>query len=94
MIASGFTRTESGELVCEGVSLESIADAVGTPVYVYSARAIREQYDALDRALGPVPHRLHYSMKANSNLAVLRLLRERGAGVDIVSGGEIGRAHV
>jgi diaminopimelate decarboxylase len=59
---------------------------------VYSARAIREQYDALDRALSPVPHRLHYSMKANGNLALLRLLQERGAGVDIVSGGELYRA--
>jgi diaminopimelate decarboxylase len=93
LTASGFTRTASGELVCEGVSFEAIADAVGTPVYVYSSRAIREQYDALDRALSPVPHRLHYSMKANSNLAVLRLLQERGAGVDIVSGGELYRAR-
>jgi len=90
---SGFTRTASGELVCEGVSLEAIAAAVGTPVYVYSTRAIRDQYDALDKALSPVPHRLHYSMKANSNLAVLRVLQERGAGVDIVSGGELYRAQ-
>ena len=94
LTAPGFTRTASGELVCEGVSLEAIADAVGTPAYVYSARAIREQYDALDRALSPVPHRLHYSMKANSNLAVLRLLQERGAGVDIVSGGEMYKARM
>jgi diaminopimelate decarboxylase len=93
LTATGFTRTASGELVCEGVSLEAIADAVGTPVYVYSSRAIREQYDALDHALSPVPHRLHYSMKANSNLAVLRLLQKRGAGVDIVSGGELFRAR-
>ena len=92
LIAPGFTRTASGELVCDGVSLEAIADAVGTPAYVYSARAIREQFDALDRALSPVPNRLHYSVKANGNLAVLRLLQERGAGVDIVSGGELYRA--
>jgi len=91
-MAAGFTRTASGELMCDGVSLEAIASAVGTPVYVYSARAIREQYDALDHALSPVPHRLHYSMKANSNLGVLRVLQERGAGVDIVSGGELFRA--
>jgi diaminopimelate decarboxylase len=90
---SGFARTASGELVCEGVSLEAIADAVGTPTYVYSSRAIRDQYDALDRALSPVPHRVHYSMKANGNLAVLRLLQQRGAGVDIVSGGELFRAQ-
>jgi len=93
LTTSGFTRTASGELVCEGVSLDAIASAVGTPAYVYSARAIREQFDALDRALSPVPHRLHYSMKANSNLAVLRLLEERGAGLDIVSGGELFRAR-
>jgi diaminopimelate decarboxylase len=74
LTAPGFARTASGELVCEGVSLDAIADAIGTPVYVYSSRAIREQFDALDRSLAPVPHRLHYSMKANSNLAVLRLL--------------------
>ena len=92
LIAPGFTRTASGELVCDGVSLEAIADAVGTPAYVYSARAMREQYDALDRALSPVPHRLHYSAKANANLALLRLLQERGAGVDIVSGGELYKA--
>jgi diaminopimelate decarboxylase len=91
-MAAGFTRTARGELMCDGVSLEAIASAVGTPVYVYSARAIREQYDALDHALAPVAHRLHYSMKANSNLAVLRVLQERGAGVDIVSGGELYRA--
>ncbi|MEO7039880.1 MAG: diaminopimelate decarboxylase [Gemmatimonadaceae bacterium] len=90
---SGFSRTAGGELVCEGVSLEAIADAVGTPAYVYSTRAIRDQYDALDHALSPVRHRLHYSMKANANLAVLRLLQERGAGVDIVSGGELFRAR-
>ncbi len=90
---SGFTRTASGELRCEGVSLEAIAQAVGTPTYVYSSRAIRDQYDALDQTLSPVPHRLHYSMKANSNLAVLRLLQQRGAGVDIVSGGEMYRAR-
>jgi len=93
LTASGFARTANGELQCEGVSLETIADVVGTPVYVYSARAIRDQFDALDRALAPVPHRLHYSMKANSNLAVLRLLQERGAGLDIVSGGELFRAR-
>ncbi len=88
----GFARAATGELMCEGVSLESIAEVVGTPTYVYSARAIREQYDALDHVLAPVPHRLHFSAKANSNLAILRLLLERGAGVDIVSGGELYRA--
>ncbi|MGH7719800.1 MAG: diaminopimelate decarboxylase [Gemmatimonadaceae bacterium] len=81
-----------GVLHCEGVSLEDVAAAVGTPAYVYSASAITQQYRRLDQALAPVPHRIHYSAKANSNLAVLARLRELGAGVDVVSGGELHRA--
>jgi diaminopimelate decarboxylase len=91
VLVDGFTRPD-GALWCDGVPVQSVAAAVGTPVYVYSASAIREQYLALDQALHPVPHRLHYSVKANSNLAVLALLRALGAGVDIVSGGELYRA--
>src|SRR5215208_3219849 len=81
-----------GTLHCESVPLARIADAVGTPAYVYSAAGIREQYRRLDDAFAGVPHRVHYSVKANSSLAVLALLREAGAGVDIVSGGELYRA--
>jgi diaminopimelate decarboxylase len=80
-----------GTLNCEGVPLERIAGAVGTPTYVYSAGAIRDQYRRLEDAFAGVPHRVHYSVKANSNLAVLGVLRELGAGVDIVSGGELHR---
>ncbi len=87
-----FPRTGDGGLACEGVSLSRIAEAAGTPAYVYSAASIRGQYEKLARALLGVPHRVHYSVKANSNLAVLALLRELGAGVDIVSGGELHRA--
>jgi diaminopimelate decarboxylase len=72
--------------------LSRIAAAVGTPVYVYDADAIRRQYAALSAALAGVPHRVHYSVKANANLAVLGLLRGLGAGADIVSGGELARA--
>ncbi len=72
--------------------LEDIADRAGTPVYVYDAEAIRAQYRALDGALGAVPHRLFYSVKASSNLAILGLLRSLGAGADVVSQGEIERA--
>ncbi len=75
----------------EGV-LAAVATAVGTPAYVYRAEAIREQYQRLDRALAPVPHRICYSVKANGNLAVLSLLRSLGAGADIVSGGELARS--
>ena len=79
-------------LACDGVSLARIGEVVGTPTYVYSARAIRDQYARLAAVLAGVPHRVHYSVKANSSLAVLQLLRELGAGVDIVSGGELHRA--
>jgi diaminopimelate decarboxylase len=81
-----------GLLTLEGVALGSVADAVGTPAYVYSAAHVREQYRALDAALAGVPHRIHYSVKANGNLAVLGLLKALGAGVDIVSAGELLRA--
>ncbi len=90
--ASAFHRVD-GALWCESVPLARIATAVGTPVYVYSAGAVRAQYAALDSALAPVPHRIHYSVKANGNLALLQLLRSLGAGVDIVSGGELDRAR-
>jgi diaminopimelate decarboxylase len=82
-----------GVLTLDGVPLRAVADAVGTPAYVYSASHIRAQYAALDAALAGIPHRIHYAVKANGNLAVLGLLRSLGAGVDIVSGGELGRAR-
>lgn len=91
VLAAGFSRA-GGVLACEGVPLPTIADAVGTPVYIYSTASIREQYGRLARAFADVPHRVHYSMKANSNHAILGLLRTLGAGVDIVSGGELHRA--
>jgi diaminopimelate decarboxylase len=79
-------------LVLDGVALSEIAERVDTPVYVYSAEAIRRQYRRLDSALDRVPHRICFAVKANGNLAVLRLLRDLGAGADIVSGGELYRA--
>lgn len=93
VLTAGFAPAD-GALACEGVPLETIAREVGTPVFIYSAGAIREAYARLDRALAPVPHRLHYSVKANSNVAILALLRSLGAGVDIVSGGELYRARL
>jgi len=74
---------------CDGVPLASIAERLGTPVYVYSAAAIREGYRRFDDAFREVPHALHYALKANSSLAVLRLLRALGSGADANSGGEI-----
>jgi diaminopimelate decarboxylase len=88
---NGFARRD-GWLHADDVPLEAIARAHGTPAYVYCASVIRTQYARLDAALHGVPHRLHYSVKANGNLALLSLLRELGAGVDIVSGGELFRA--
>ena len=77
-----------GRLHCEGVKLEDIADQVRTPAYVYSSRGIAGAYRGMDRALGSLPHTICYSLKANSNLAILRLLARLGSGFDIVSGGE------
>ena len=81
-----------GALHLGGVPLAAIAREVGTPVYVYNAEAIRERYRTLDAALAGVPHRICYAVKANSTLAVLRILRDLGAGADIVSAGEMARA--
>jgi diaminopimelate decarboxylase len=78
--------------VGQGV-LTAIAGRVGTPVYVYDLPAIRARYQALDRALAGVRHRICYAVKANSNLAVLASLRALGAGADIVSGGELARVR-
>ena len=74
---------------CDGVSLEAIVREVGTPAYVYSARAIRESYRALDGAFASHPHTIHYALKANSTLALLRVLRQLGSRADANSVGEI-----
>jgi diaminopimelate decarboxylase len=79
-------------LYLSGVALAEIADSVGTPAYVYNADAIRRQHARLDAAFAALPHRICFAVKANSNLAVLRVLRDLGAGADIVSGGELQRA--
>jgi diaminopimelate decarboxylase len=92
VLTSGFARVD-GALVCEGVPLDAIASEVGTPAYVYSAAMVRDRYSRLDGALAGLPHRVHYTLKANSNAGILRVLRELGAGVDVVSGGELHRAQ-
>ncbi|NUO38670.1 MAG: diaminopimelate decarboxylase [Gemmatimonadaceae bacterium] len=92
VLSSGFARVD-GTLSCEGVPLDRIAADVGTPTYVYSAAMVRDRYTRLDEALAPLEHRIHYTLKANSNAGVLRVLRELGAGVDVVSGGELFRAR-
>jgi diaminopimelate decarboxylase len=86
---SGFFRSDQGALVCDGLPLADLAAAQGTPLYVYSAATIRDRYRAIDEAFHTYPHALHYALKANSTLAVARLLRGLGAGADANSGGEI-----
>ncbi len=81
-----------GILHAEDVPLPAIAEAVGTPTYVYSAGAIRAAYRRLAAAFAPLGARLHYAVKASPNLHLCRLLHELGAGMDVVSGGELERA--
>lgn len=78
-------------LFVEDCDLEAIARREGTPLYVYSKQAILSRYQAYEAGFGSFPHQICYAVKANSNLSVLRLLAEAGAGFDIVSGGELFR---
>ncbi len=78
-------------LHAEDVPLSAIADAVGTPVYVYSTATLRRHFRVVTEAFGSHPHLVCYAVKANSTLAVLKLLAEQGSGFDIVSGGELAR---
>jgi len=79
------------ELHCDQMPLTSLAERFGTPLYVYSASTIRERMRAFERAFRKVPHTVCYSVKANSNLSILRLLARMGCGFDVVSGGELER---
>jgi diaminopimelate decarboxylase len=81
----------NGLLACEDVPLDDAARLHGTPAYVYSRQAIVRSFHSYERALAGLPHRICYSVKANSNLAVLSTLAREGAGFDIVSGGELHR---
>lgn len=92
LLADAGIEPRDGVLFDAGVSLEEVAAMHGTPAYVYNAEVIRRQYAALDGALAGIPHRICYAVKACSNLAVLRILRDLGAGADIVSEGELRRA--
>ena len=83
-----FRSTPQG-LFCDGVSVQSIVERVGTPAYVYSARGVREAYRAIDEAFAGYPHQIHYALKANSTLALVRLLRSLGSRADVNSGGEL-----
>jgi diaminopimelate decarboxylase len=82
----------AGEMFAEGVPLKRIAKEVGTPAYVYSLATLRRHYQVFDRAFATVRHIVCFSVKANSNLALLRAFAKEGSGFDIVSGGELFRA--
>jgi diaminopimelate decarboxylase len=85
-------RSESSAMLhCDDVPLADLAERFGTPLYVYSASTVRERMRAFDRAFRKVPHTVCYSVKANSNLSILRLLARMGCGFDVVSGGELER---
>ena len=84
-----YVNYRSGQLYLEDVSLLDVAASVGTPAYVYSKAAISANISKLAAAFTLTPHKIHYSVKANSNLSVLSLCKELGTGFDIVSGGEL-----
>jgi diaminopimelate decarboxylase len=84
----GFHRTQS-LLSCEGVPLDTVADAVGTPLHIYSRAVLLTRFRELDVAFVDYPHDLHYAIKANATLAVVREMRAAGAHADANSGGEI-----
>lgn len=90
-LLSPFTY-DSSELLCESVPLARLAREFGTPLYVYSANALRANYRRLAAAFAPLQPLICYAVKANFNLALLRILKDEGAGFDIVSGGELHRA--
>jgi diaminopimelate decarboxylase len=86
-----FRRRREYVLHCEDLPLPKLAEKYGTPLYVYSATTIRDRYEAFERAFSEIPHTICYSVKANSNLSILRLLAKQGCGFDVVSGGELER---
>lgn len=84
-------RDAQSILHCEGIPVPTLAKRYGTPLYVYSSRTIQQRYDAFEAAFHAIPHLICYSVKANSNLTILRLLAKKGCGFDVVSAGELER---
>ena len=82
----------NGVLCCEELRVSDIAEKVGTPFYLYSKSTLVNHFNVVDQAFSELPHIVCFSVKANSNVAILRLLADQGAGADVVSGGEIFRA--
>jgi len=82
----------NGELYCEEVPVKRIVEEVGTPVYIYSAKTIKRHFQVFKESFSKVDHLICYSVKANSNIAIISLLKQLGSGADIVSAGELKRA--
>jgi len=83
---------QNGQMMAENVPLSTIAETVGTPTYVYSAATLKRHYEVFEQGLAGMDSLIAYSVKANSNIAVLAVLAKQGAGADVVSGGELIRA--
>jgi diaminopimelate decarboxylase len=87
-----YFQYRDGDLYCEEVPVATIAERVGTPFYLYSHRTLVRHFKAFDSPFEKVRHLVCYSVKANSNVALLRIFVNLGAGLDVVSGGELFRA--
>ena len=87
-----FFDYKNRKLYCEGLSIEEIAQRVGTPFYLYSYHTLVRHFTVFNQAFDRIPHLVCYSVKANSNIALIRLFVGLGAGMDVVSGGELYRA--
>src|SRR5712692_4591815 len=85
---------KGNELYAEEVALRDLAERIGTPAYVYSARTLRRHFRVFDQAFGAADHLICYAMKALSNISILKLFASMGSGFDIVSGGELRRCIV
>src|SRR5512143_2629423 len=87
-----FFEYKDHQLRCEEIPIEQVAEKVGTPFYLYSYNTLLRHFTVFDEAFKGIPHLVCYSAKANSNIAILNLFVNRGAGVDVVSRGELYRA--
>ena len=88
-----FFSYKGNELYAEDVPVRLMAEKYGTPLYIYSYKTFLRHFNSYDKAYKDFPHIVCYALKANTNAAVLRLLAKNGCGADIVSGGELFRAH-
>ncbi len=82
----------NNELTCEGIPVKKLASEYGTPLYIYSERGFQDHYRRIDKALSDAEHLICYSIKSNSNISIITLMKEMGSGMDVVSAGEIYRA--